>query len=88
MNRTNFLGLVFGTMQICIKLSEEMLWNIISKCCLHILLQGVDYILLYVYQVHKLSATLSLATGVIDSCFHMAKMGLCVICYIFLEICR
>ena len=41
-NRTNFLGLVFGIMQKCSKVSEEILWNIISKCCWPILLYGVD----------------------------------------------
>ena len=33
-NRTKFLGSVFGIMQKCSKVSEEILWNIISKIML------------------------------------------------------
>ena len=42
MNRTKFLGSVFDIMQKHSKVSEEILWNIISKCCLPILLCGID----------------------------------------------
>ena len=69
-NRTKFLGSVFGIMQRCSKVSEEILWNIISKCCLPTLLYGVDSLSLRVDQVHKLSVALNLA---IRRCFHLAK---------------
>ena len=44
--------------------------NINSKCGVPILLYGVDYLLLHVDQVQKLSVALNLA---IRRCFHMAK---------------
>ena len=51
-NRTKFLGLVLSIMQKSSKVSEEILWNIISKCCLPILLYGVDSLSLHVDQMH------------------------------------
>ena len=69
-NRTKFLGSVFGIMQKCRKVSEEILWSIMSKCCLPILLYGVDSLSLHVDLVHKLSMALNLA---IRLCFNMAR---------------
>ena len=69
-DRTKFLGSVFGIMQKYSKVSEEILWNIISKCCLPILLYGVDSLSLHVDQEHKLSVALNLA---IRRCFHIAR---------------
>ena len=57
-------------MQTFSKVSEEILWNIISKYFLHILFYGVDSLSLRVDQVHKLSVALNLA---IRGCFHMAR---------------
>ena len=57
-------------MQKCSKVSEEYLWNIISKCWLPILLFGLDSFSLHVDQVHILSVALNLA---IRRCFHMAR---------------
>ena len=69
-NRTKFLGSVFGIMQECCKVSGEILWNIIHKRCLPILSCGVDSLSLHVDQVLKLSVALNLA---IRLCFHIAK---------------
>ena len=46
------------------------MWNIISECCLPILLCEVDSISLQVDQAHKLSVALNLA---IRRCFHLAR---------------
>ena len=69
-NRIKFLGSVFCIMLKCSKVSEKILWNIISKCCLPIVLYGVDSLSLHVGQVHKLSVALNLA---IRHSFHMAR---------------
>ena len=69
-NRTKFLGSVFSIMQKFTKVSKDILWNIISKCCLPILLYRVDFLSLHVDQVHKLLVVLNLA---VRRCFHMAR---------------
>ena len=66
-------------MQKYSKMSEETLWNIISKCSLSILLYGVDSLLLHVDQVRKQSVALNLA---IRRCFNMARnVSVCSLLY-------
>ena len=57
-------------MQKCGKLSEEILWRIISKRCLPILSYGVYFLSLHVVQVHKLPLAVNLA---IRHCVHKAR---------------
>ena len=72
-------------MQKCSKVFDEILWNIINKCCLPILLYRVDSLSLHTDQVHKLSVALNMA---IKRCFHVARYASGVVCYILFEVCR
>jgi hypothetical protein len=70
MNTTKFLGAVFGILQKCSHVSEELVWNIINQCCLPILLYGIDTFCSYANQVHELSVALNTA---VRRCFNIAR---------------
>jgi hypothetical protein len=69
-NRTKFLGSVFGILQKCGNVSDDVKWNIIQRSCLPILLYGVDSVTLKAGQVQKLSVAYNTA---VRRCFNLSR---------------
>ena len=69
-NRTKFLSAVFGILQKCGKVSEEVKFNVIQHSCLEVLLYGVDALSLKQCQVQKLSVAYNTA---VRRCFNMSR---------------
>jgi esterase/lipase superfamily enzyme len=69
-NRTKFLSAVFGILQKCGKVSEEIKFNVIQHSCLEVLLYGVDAVSLKSLQVHKLAVAYNTA---VRRCFNLCR---------------
>ena len=69
-NRTKFLGSVFGILQKCSYVSDEIKWNVVQHSCLPILLYGVDSVHLSRSQVYSLSVALNTA---VRRCFRLSR---------------
>jgi len=69
-NRTKFLSAVFGILQKCGKVSEEIKFNVIKHSCLEVLLYGVDAVSLKSSQVQKLSVAYNTS---VRRCFNLSR---------------
>jgi exonuclease III len=69
-NRTKFLSAVFGILQKCRNVSEEIKFNIIQHSCIEILLYGIDSLSLKPCHVHKLSVAYNIA---VRRCFNFSR---------------